>query len=84
MDSKKHHADRNDPIDEVAAASSCPVPRCGELVVAYRPPDHLRGDTAEPWKFTCPRCGIAFAVPEEDLIFQSVPKHWLLAQIQAA
>jgi hypothetical protein len=35
-------------------------------------------------EFTCPHCGIDFTVPEDELIFQSVPKKWLLARVQAA
>lgn len=60
--------------DEVAAGANCPTPDCGALV----------RDDAEPWEFTCPRCGIDFAVPEADLIFQSVPKDWLLTKVHAA
>jgi hypothetical protein len=84
VDGKRHHADRNEHVDEVAAASSCPAPECGALVVTYGPPDRMRRDTTEPWKFSCPRCRIDFAVTEEELIFQSVPKRWLLARVQVA
>ena len=70
--------------DVVAVGSSCPIPDCGALVVAYRPPDRTGRDNAEPWAFTCPRCGIDFTVPEDELIFQSVPKEWLLARFHAA
>ena len=66
--------------DAVAAGSICPVPDCGALAVSYR----TGRDHAKPWcEFTCPRCGIDFAVPEDELIFQSVPKQWLLARVQA-
>jgi hypothetical protein len=78
-----HDCDECD--DEVAAGANCPVPDCGALVVSYRPSDKAMGrDDAEPWEFTCPRCGIDFAVSEGDLIFQSVPKGWLLAKVHAA
>jgi hypothetical protein len=75
-----------DERDEVVAAGSiCPVPDCGALVISYRPPDRTGRDNAKSWcEFTCPRCGIDFTVPEEELIFQSVPKVWLLARVQAA
>ena len=73
--------DWDEPDNEVAAGSSCPVPECGALVVAYRPPDQ---DHAEMWEFICPRCGIDFTVPEDELIFRSVPKDWLLARVHAA
>ena len=62
----------------VAAGSSCPMPDCGALVVAYRSADGVERDQSEPWEFTCRRCGIEFTVPEADLIFQSLPEDWLL------
>ena len=71
----------DEPDNDVAAGSSCPVPECGALVVAYRPPDR---DHADLWEFICPRCGIDFTVPEGELIFHSVPKDWLLARVHAA
>jgi len=46
--------------------------------------DGVERDHSEPWEFTCPRCGIDFTAPEDDLVFQSVPKEWLLAKIHAA
>ncbi len=70
--------------DEVVAGAVCPQPDCGALAVAYRPPDCTGRNTAKPWEFTCPRCGIDFTTTEGDLIFQSVPKDWLLAKIHAA
>jgi len=57
---------------------------CGKLAVAYRSTGVVGRDHSEPWEFTCPRCGIDFTVPEDELIFQSVPKNWLLAKVQAA
>jgi hypothetical protein len=75
-----------DESDEVVAAGSiCPVPDCGALVISYRPPDRTGRVNAKSWcEFTCSRCGIDFSVPEDQLIFQSVPKEWLLARVQAA
>jgi len=75
-----------DERDEVVAAGSiCPVPDCGALVVSYTPPDRTGRDNVKSWsEFTCSRCGIDFAVPEDELIFQSVPKGWLLAKVQTA
>ena len=75
-----------DECDELAAAGSmCPVPDCGALVISYRPTDRTRRVNAKSWcEFTCSRCGIDFTVPEDELIFQSVPKEWLLARVQAA
>lgn len=64
--------------DEIlAAASRCPVPDCGSLVIEYRATSGVSLDPAEQWEFTCSRCGIAFAVTQEGLLFQSVPKQWL-------
>jgi len=74
-----------DESDDVVAGSICPVPDCGALAVAYRPPDRTGRDNARPWcEFTCSRCGTEFTVPEDELVFQSVPKEWLLARVQAA
>ena len=71
--------------DVVAAGSICPVPDCGALVVSYKPPKRTGRDCARSWcEFTCLHCGIDFSVPEDELIFQSVPKEWLLARVQAA
>lgn len=67
----------------IAAGTSCPMPDCGALTVAYRSTDGVRRDHSEHWEFTCPRCGIDFTVPEDELIFQSVPKDWLLASVHA-
>jgi hypothetical protein len=60
------------------------MPDCGALVVAYRPTGRIGGDDAESWEFRCPCCGVEFTAMENDLIFQSVPKYWLLAKVQAA
>jgi hypothetical protein len=75
-----------DECDEVVAAGAiCPVPDCGALVVSYRPRDRTGLDRANSCcEFRCPRCGIDFTVLEDELIFQSVPKEWLLARVQAA
>ena len=69
----------------VAAGSICPIPDCGALVISYRPQDRTGHDNAKSWcEFACTRCGTDFTVPEDELIFQSVPKEWLLARVQAA
>jgi hypothetical protein len=61
--------------DVVAAGSICPAPDCGALVVSYRSPDRAGHDNAKLWcEFTCSRCGVDFAVSEDELIFQIVPK----------
>jgi len=74
---------RYDYDDEVASVSRCPIPECGALAVAFTPPDRAC-DSAELREFTCPRCGSDFSASDNQLIFQSVPKRWLLARVQAA
>lgn len=71
-----HSADRD---DDVAAGATCPLPECGALVVAYRAADGTGRDNTHLWKFMCQRCGFEFEVPKEKLIFQPVPRKWLLA-----
>jgi hypothetical protein len=70
--------------DEGTAGAICPMPDCGALAVAYGATDGVGREDAEPWRFTCPRCGIEFVVPEDELVVQSVPKEWRLARAQAA
>jgi hypothetical protein len=70
--------------DVVAAGAICPMPDCGALTLAYWSADDVGRDDAEPWEFTCPRCGFDFTVPEDELVFQSVPKDWLWAKVHAA
>ncbi|MGA3209850.1 MAG: hypothetical protein ABSD20_01005 [Terriglobales bacterium] len=61
----------------VVAASSCPAPECGSLVIDYRAADRLVSGHAGAWEFTCSRCGWEFVVDPDELIFQSVSKQWL-------
>jgi hypothetical protein len=75
---------RSNKKDVFAAGTSCPMPDCGALTLAYRSIGDGGRDNAEPWEFTCPRCGVEFTVAKCDLLFQSVPRDWLLAKIQAA
>jgi hypothetical protein len=70
--------------DEVAAGAICPMPECGALVVAFRATSIVSHDHIESWEFACGRCGIEFVVPEDELVFQSVPKDWLLARVTVA
>jgi hypothetical protein len=65
----------------VAAVSSCPVPDCSSLVIEYRAATTIRPGHPEDWEFTCSRCGIQFTVAHGELIFQSVPKQWLSANV---
>jgi len=70
--------------DEVAAGAICPKPECGALVIAFRATYFARPDHIQPWEFACLRCGAEFGVLENELVFQSVPKGWLLAGIHVA
>jgi len=70
--------------DRVAAGAICPMPDCGALVIAFRAAFVVGRDHIEPWEFACGRCGIEFVVPDDELVFQSVPKNWLLARVQVA
>jgi len=71
--------DSHEHDNDVASGSSCPTLECGALAVAYGP-----FDSGELCEFTCPRCGIYFIASSDALIFQSVPKKWLLAEVQVA
>ncbi|MBZ5656289.1 MAG: hypothetical protein LAO56_13545 [Acidobacteriia bacterium] len=71
----------------LVAGACCPVPGCGALVISYQSTACLDEGTCTcflGWDFTCPRCGTQFAPPRDNLIFQSVPKDWLLAGISHA
>ena len=70
--------------DEVAAGANCPMPDCGAMALSYRPSGVVVPEDAEPWEFTCPRCGIDFTASDANLIFHSVPKNWLLATVHVA
>ena len=69
---------------EVAAGAICPRPGCGTIGIAFRPKYSAKGVHVESWEFTCPRCQMDFMAAEHQLVFQSVPKEWLLVGIQAA
>jgi len=69
---------------EVAAGAICPRPGCGAIGIAFRPKYSVISGHVESWEFTCPRCHNDFMAPERQLVFQLVPKKWLLAGIQAA
>jgi hypothetical protein len=70
--------------DAVVPAFSCPVLDCGSLVIGYRPADSVLPGHPEDFEFTCSRCGTEFAAAEGELIFQSIPKRWLSANMLAA
>jgi len=70
--------------DEVAAGAICPMPECGALVVAFRSTSVISQDYIEPWDFACGRCSFELVVPEDELVFQSVPRDWLMASVTVA
>jgi len=71
----------DEPDETVAAAAICLD--CNTLAFAYRPKD-IRRDGSDRWEFMCPDCGTSFAMPERELVFQSLPEEWLLAKVYAA
>lgn len=72
------------PESMVAAGTVCPMPNCGALVIAYHSAESINAITrrrAAVWEFTCPDCGFEFTESADDLMFQSVPRRWLLAEV---
>jgi hypothetical protein len=69
------------------AVANCPVPDCGAFAISYKSFECIDGATCTHllgWEFACPRCGAEFVPPRDELMFQSVPKGWLLANISHA
>jgi len=67
----------------LAAGTTCPLTDCGALIVAYRPAIRTEPVPNSLWEFTCPRCGVEFT-RKDDLLFHSIPEHWLLAGIHSS
>lgn len=70
--------------DITAAGAICPIPGCGTLVVTYEPAESIYAITRRrrpSREFICSGCGAEFTAPEKDLVFESVPRDWLLAEI---
>jgi hypothetical protein len=66
-------------VDELTAACAlCLNEDCGALDVSYRTAGERSSD---PWDFVCSRCGLAFSVPEGELVFQSITVETLLAKL---
>lgn len=74
----------NEEGELLAAGTSCPMPDCGELTVAYQTAKTEPGSPGEAWEFTCPRCGVDFLALEEALLFRSIRREWLWSGIHAA
>jgi hypothetical protein len=70
--------------DLVAAGTSCPNPGCGAVAIVYWLTNNDEPDTDEPWLFTCPRCGVDFLAPDDDLLFRAISGEWLRAGIHTA
>jgi len=67
-----------------ATGALCPTPGCGAVAVSYQPAESIYGITGrcrQHWDFICSSCGTEFTVRKKDLIFESVPSEWLLAEI---
>jgi hypothetical protein len=67
-----------------ACGAVCPVPGCGALVIAYRPADsinELLWRNGAPCEFVCDQCGLEFTASGNDLVFQSIPRDWLLSGV---
>ena len=65
--------------DELTAACAlCPNEDCGSLVISYRT---ACAPSSDLWDFVCLRCGLAFSVPEGELVFQSVAPEMLFAKL---
>jgi hypothetical protein len=70
-------------VDMRAAGTTCPMPGCGALAISFEPADSLDEARAfaTDWDFVCSECGSEFTSPRSDLLFQAVPRDWLLSQI---
>jgi len=67
-----------DDVDELTTACAlCLNEDCGSLVISCRTSGEPSSD---PWDFVCSRCGLAFSVPEGELVFQSIAVEMLLAK----
>jgi len=65
--------------------SICPGSRLPRIGGFLEPARGTGRDNVKSWRdFACTRCGTDFTIPEDELIFQPVPKQWLLASVQAA
>jgi hypothetical protein len=71
-------------MDVRASGAVCPVPGCGTLVITYRAADSLNEimwRTGAPCEFVCDQCGFEFTASGNDLVFQSIPRDWLLSGV---
>jgi len=72
-------------VDLRAAGTICPMPKCGALVITYDAADRLSELTgASSMEFVCSECGAEFRADTDDLLFKSVPRGWLFAEVSCA
>lgn len=71
-------------VDLRAAGATCPMPGCGALAISYEAADSLseyQHTCTANWNFVCSECGTEFMAPTADLLFQAIPRDWLLSQV---
>jgi hypothetical protein len=71
-------------VDIRAAGATCPMPGCGALAISYEAADSLNAycrTSGGSWDFICSECGTEFMAPKDDLLFQAIPRDWLLSQV---
>jgi hypothetical protein len=74
-------------IDLRAFGATCPMPDCGAMAVTYESSESLSGlvgSQRQYWDFVCCECGAEFSASPADLMFESVPREWLFAQVSSA
>ena len=76
-------SDYSDKLDDIVAALLI-RPDCEALAVAYRSKNVTTHDYPVRWEFVYLRCGTNFTMPENELVFQILPKEWVLAKFYAA
>ena len=70
-----------------AFGATCPMPDCGALAITYETSDTISAlvrPDARNWEFVCADCGAEFSAPPADLMFESVPREWLFAEVSSA
>ena len=71
-------------VEMRACGTTCPMPGCGALAISYEAADSFntlcRAHTAK-WDFVCSECGTEFSAPKADLLFDAIPRDWLLSQV---
>jgi hypothetical protein len=69
-------------VDLRAFGATCPMPHCGAVAITYEASDSVRQIIdADSWEFVCAECGTEFTANRSGLLFQSVPREWLLSEV---